>query len=168
MRRIFLKPTVLVMTTAVLLSSCASIVSKSSYPVYIRTNPVGANVSITDKKGKEVYKGQRPASVTLKSGAGFFSKAEYHVKLSSAGFEEKIVPINYKLNGWYFGNILFGGAIGMLIIDPATGAMWRIQDPVVDETLVKTTASISPNPTLNIVNIKDITKEMKSQLVRIN
>lgn len=168
MRRIFLKPTVLVMTTAVLLSSCASIVSKSSYPVYIRTNPVGANVSITDKKGKEVYKGQSPASVTLKSGAGFFSKAEYHVKLSSAGFEEKIVPINYKLNGWYFGNILFGGAIGMLIIDPATGAMWRIQDPVVDETLVKTTASISPNPTLNIVNIKDITKEMKSQLVRIN
>ncbi|MCW3107954.1 MAG: hypothetical protein JWQ09_2460 [Segetibacter sp.] len=167
MRRIFLKPTVLVLTTAVLLSSCASIVSKSSYPVSIRTNPVGSNVSITDKKGKEVYKGQSPATVTLKSGAGFFSKAEYQVKLSSPGFAEKIVPINYKINGWYFGNLLLGGVVGMLIIDPATGAMWRIQDPVIDENLVKTTASISTTPTLNIVDIKDISKELRSHLVRV-
>ena len=168
MKKAFFKLTALSLTTAVLLSSCASIVSKSSYPVHIRTNPAGATVSITDKKGKEVYKGQSPATVTLKSGAGFFSKAEYQVKLSSPSFADKVIPINYKLNGWYFGNLLFGGIVGMLIIDPATGAMWRIQDPVIDEQLVKATASVSTVPSLNIVEIKDVAKELKAQLVRIN
>jgi len=155
-------------TTTVLLSSCASIVSRSAYPVSIRTNPAGANISITDKKGKEVYKGQSPAQVTLKAGAGYFSKADYQVKLSIAGFAEKIVPINYKLNGWYFGNLLVGGAIGMLIVDPATGAMWKIVDPVIYETLVKSTAANTTTPTLNIVDIKDVSKELKSKLVLLN
>ncbi len=156
------------LTTAVLFSSCASIVSKTSYPVSIRTNPAGASISITDKKGKEVYKGQSPATVTLKSGSGFFSKAEYQVKLSSNGFSEKIVPVNYKLNGWYFGNLLIGGLIGMLIVDPATGAMWKIQDPAIDETLAKSTDSASKTPVLNIVDINDVSKQIKSKLVRIN
>jgi len=169
MRRVLLKTTILLSATTVLLSGCASIVSKSAYPVSIRTNPAGANISITDKKGKEVYKGQSPTEVTLKSGAGYFSKAEYQVKLSSVGFAEKIVPINYNLNGWYFGNLLLGGAIGMLIIDPATGAMWRIADPVIDETLVKSTAATSTptTPTLSIVDIKDVSKELKSKLVPV-
>ena len=168
MRRIFAKKVVFAITAVVLLSGCASIVSKSSSPVYIRTNPAGATVSITNKKGKEVFSGKCPTSVTLPTGAGFFSKAAYQVKLSSPGFSDKIVPVNYKLNGWYFGNILFGGAIGMLIIDPATGAMWKIQDPLVDETLDKATASQAVKPTLEVLDIKDVSKELKSQLVRIN
>src|SRR4051794_26213226 len=147
MRRIFAEKVVFAITAVVLLSGCASIVSKSSSPVYIRTNPAGATVSITNKNGKEVFSGKCPTSVTLSTGAGFFSKAAYQVKLSSPGFSDKIVPVNYKLNGWYFGNILFGGAIGMLIIDPATGAMWKIQDPLVDETLDKATASQAVKPT---------------------
>src|SRR4051794_20989954 len=168
MKRVFLRSTVLLLSSTVLLASCASIVSKSTYPVHIRTNPAGATVSITDKKGKEVYRGQSPTEVQLKSGAGFFSKAEYQVKLSSPSFADKVVPVNYKLNGWYFGNLLFGGVVGMLIIDPATGAMWRIQDPIIDESLVKETASTTARPTLNIVDIKDVAKELKPQLVRIN
>jgi hypothetical protein len=169
MRRIFMKSGALILTCAVLLSSCATIVSKTSYPVYIRTSPAGAKISITDKRGNEVYKGTSPSTVTLKTGAGFFSKAEYKVKLSSAGFSEKIVPINYKINGWYFGNLLIGGAIGMLIIDPATGAMWKIQDPVIDEILDKVTASANATtPTLNIVDISAISANLKSHIVRIN
>lgn len=30
------------------------------------------------------------------------------------------------MNGWYVGNILFGGVLGLLIIDPATGAMYSL------------------------------------------
>ena len=69
-----------------LFSSCATIFGKSSYPVSINSNPSGATVSITDKKSKEVYKGQTPATVTLKSGAGYFGKAEYQVKITSSGY----------------------------------------------------------------------------------
>jgi hypothetical protein len=168
MKRNLMKSTALVLTTAFLLSSCATIVSKTSYPVSIRSNPAGSNISITDKKGKEVYRGNSPATVTLKSGGGFFAKAEYQVKISSAGFSEKIIPINFKLNGWYFGNLLLGGVVGMLIIDPATGAMWKIQDPVIDETLIKTTASAAKAPTLDVVDIKNVSQDLKTHLVRVN
>lgn len=168
MRKVFLKPGCLVLSAAVLLSSCASIVSSSSYPVYIHTNPAGVTVSITDKKGVEVYKGQSPAHVSLKSGSGYFAKAQYQVKLSSRGMAEKIIPIRYKINSWYFGNLLLGGVIGLLIVDPATGAMWKVATPVISEDMVQSTASNSATPTLDIVNMASISKEMKSKLVRIN
>ncbi|HUM66014.1 MAG TPA: hypothetical protein PLV32_09220 [Chitinophagaceae bacterium] len=134
----------------------------------MRTDPPGANIKITDKKGHVVYQGKSPTTVRLKSGAGYFSKAQYQVKLSSPGFDEKIVTIDFKLNGWYFGNLVIGGAIGMLFIDPITGAMWKIQDPVVDETLDRTANLSARAPVLNIVNIADVSPEQKSKLIRIN
>ncbi|HEX8460638.1 MAG TPA: PEGA domain-containing protein [Segetibacter sp.] len=166
MRKIYLKTATVVLSLALLFSNCASIVSKSNYPISIRTDPAGATVSITDKKGKEIFRGTSPATVTVKSGAGFFSKAEYQVRLSSPGFAEKIVPINFKLNGWYWGNIFFGGFVGMLIIDPATGAMWRVVDPVVYETLTKSTA-VTKEPTLKIMSIAEVPENLKSKLVSI-
>ncbi|HYK47819.1 MAG TPA: hypothetical protein VEV83_21730 [Parafilimonas sp.] len=169
MKTIFLKPSVLMVATATLFSSCASIMSKTAYDVSINTTPDSANIVVTDKKGKQVYEGQSPAEVSLKSGAGFFAKAEYQVKLSAPGYAEKTIPITYQLNGWYLGNIIFGGAIGLLIVDPATGAMWKIADPKINATLTKTTnTSGMTTPTLNVVDIKDVSQELKSQLVRIN
>jgi hypothetical protein len=162
---------VLLFAIATLLPGCASIVSKSSNAVYIRTDPAGAQVTITDKKGNEVFKGKTPTTVTLRAGAGFFSKAEYQVRFNKQGFSEKIVPVNYRLNGWYFGNIVFGGLIGFLIVDPATGAMWKIKDPVVAESLEKeisTTLPTSSVPTLKIVDIKDLSVKLQSDLERIN
>ena len=97
MKSTFMKVTILAIALPILFSSCATIFGKSSYPVSINSNPTGATVSITDKKGKEVYKGVSPATVTLKSGAGYFGKAEYQVKISSTGYAEQIIPINYKL-----------------------------------------------------------------------
>ena len=127
------------MASVFLFSSCASIVSKSIYPVSISSNPIGARISITDKFGKEIYLGNTPATVRLKAGAGYFSRAEYQVKFSSPGYDDKIVPITFKLDGWYFGNLLLGGVLGMLIIDPATGAMWKIETEFLNETLSKST-----------------------------
>ncbi len=171
MKKTFLQPTALAVFIAMTFSNCATIVSKSSYPVSINSNPTGADISITDKKGKEIYKGTSPATVTLKAGAGFFSRAEYQVKLSSNGYKEKIIPVNFKLKGWYFGNLLLGGILGMLIIDPATGAMWKIEtDAPINETLSKTntTAFNTDTPTLKIIDIKDVPQDMKSRLVKIN
>ena len=84
MRKNFLKVTMLALALPALLSGCATIFGHSAYPVSVYSNPSGATVSITDKKGKEVYRGESPATVMLKSGAGYFSKAEYQVKISSA------------------------------------------------------------------------------------
>ena len=166
MRINFMKTSLLAIALPILISGCATIFGHSSYPVSINSDPSGAAVSITDKKGKEVYKGVSPAMVTLKSSAGYFKKAEYQVKISSDGYAEQIIPVNYKLNGWYFGNILIGGLIGMLIVDPATGAMWKLDTPPISVSLSKTTASIE-TPTLKIMDIASIPQSMKDKLVRI-
>jgi len=158
--------TAIMMASVFLFSSCASIVSKSTYPLSINSSPSNAKVSITDKKGKEIYLGNTPATVKLKAGAGFFSKAEYQVKFSSPGYDDKIVPITFKLDGWYFGNLLLGGVLGMLIIDPATGAMWKIETEFLNETLSKSTASIAPE--MKIMNINEIPENWKNHLVRVN
>lgn len=135
MKTNFFKVAELAVITSFLISGCATIFGRSSYPVSINTYPQGATVSITNKKNKEVYKGKTPTTVRLKSHAGYFTRAEYQVKLSSPGYDEQIIPVYYKLNGWYFGNLLHGGLIGMLIIDPATGAMWKLDTPPINITL---------------------------------
>jgi len=162
----YLKMTAIMMASVFLFSSCASIVSKSIYPVSISSNPIGARISITDKFGKEIYLGNTPATVRLKAGAGYFSRAEYQVKFSSPGYDDKIVPITFKLDGWYFGNIIFGGLIGILIVDPATGAMWKLETEFLNETLSKSTASIAPE--MKIMNINEIPENWKNHLVRVN
>lgn len=154
--------------TIALFSSCASIVSKSNWPLTINTNPNGVNVEITNHKRIVVYKGNSPMTTKLKSAAGFFEKESYSVKLSMEGYQEKVIPVSCNLNGWYFGNILFGGLIGLLIVDPATGAMYRLDTETINETLTAVTPSTaSTEPSLQILNINDIDDTMKQHLVSI-
>ncbi len=165
MKKSFVKLAAIIMVMPLLITSCASILGKSAYPVSINSNPNGADISITDKKGKEVYKGQSPATVSLKSGAGYFSRAEYQVKISSKGYSEQIVPVIYKLNGWYFGNLFLGGFLGMLIVDPATGAMWKLDTPPISITLRKSNALNVP--TLEILNVNEVSDAVKANMVKI-
>lgn len=163
-----LKLTAFIMFASIGFYSCATIFGKSAYPVSISTNPSGATISITNKKGTEVYKGQSPATVTLKSSSGYFSKAEYQVKLSAPGYSEQVIPVMYKLNGWYFGNLFIGGVLGMLVIDPATGAMWKLDSPPINVTLNKNTSTGAVNePTLKVIDIADVRPEMKAHLQRV-
>ena len=150
------------------LSSCASIVSKSRYPISINSTPSEAKITITDKKGIEVFTGNTPATVKLNAGAGFFSKARYQVKFEKNGYQAKTVPIDFKLDGWYFGNILVGGAIGMLIIDPATGAMFKLDTEFLNETLVPNEQSIVFAQGLNILDINELPASWKSHLIALN
>jgi hypothetical protein len=165
-KSMYFKASVVFMTAVLLFSSCASIVSKSTYPLSINSTPSGATISITDSKGKEIYLGNTPAVVELKAGAGFFSRAEYLVKFSSPGYDVKIVPVLFKIDGWYFGNILLGGVIGMLIVDPATGAMWKIETEFLNETLNQSTTSVSPE--MKILGINEIPENWKEHLVKLN
>lgn len=82
------------------------------------------------------------------------------------GHPEQLIPINYKLNGWYFGNILIGGVLGMLIIDPLTGGMWKIQDRVVDANFTTDAATVPP--ALKVVDIADLPKDEQAKLVKLN
>jgi len=157
----------MLVTSSFMLSGCASIVSKSSYPVSINSTPSGAKVTIKDRSGLDIYSGNTPTYITLSAGAGFFTKASYIVTFEMDGYEKRRVPIEYGINGWYFGNILFGGLIGLLIVDPATGAMWKLETEFIHETLSKTPATVEV-PSLKILSYNDIPEDMKDKLVRVH
>ncbi len=148
-----------------LLSGCASIVSKSSWPLSVNSTPAGAKVEITNKKGVLVYSGLTPATMSLKSGAGYFSMERYTLKFKMDGYDEKVIPVECKLNGWYIGNIVFGGLIGWLIVDPLTGAMYKLDAVMINETLSKSTAQ--KEPALKLVMLNDIPEQWKEHLVPI-
>ena len=158
---------VLLMGLILIFSSCASIVSKSSYPLSINSSPSEATISITDKKGIEVYSGITPATVKLNASSGFFTKAEYQVKFTKNGYESKSVPVLFTLDGWYFGNIIFGGLIGMLIIDPATGAMFKLDTEFLNETLTQTFTGTT-NEELKVYSLNEIPDEWNEHLVALS
>ncbi len=122
-------------------NSCATIVSPNQYPVIINATPAGAEISITDRAGREIYRGTAPATVYLRSGHSYFRRGQYAVRVSKPGYDDQIFPIEGNINGWYFGNLLFGGIIGMLIVDPLSGAMYTINTPIVSVGLAKSEAT---------------------------
>lgn len=111
-------------------TGCASIVSESRYPVSVTSVPSGATYEISNEAGSIVSSGVTPNQVTLEAGAGYFDGEKYTVNYRKAGYLTKSETLNTGMNGWYWGNIVFGGLIGMLIVDPITGAMYRLPEGI--------------------------------------
>ena len=148
-----------------ILSGCASIISKSSYPVTISSSASQAYFVVTDKTGKAVHSGQTPATVTLKSGAGYFSSASYTVTMKKIGFEDKVISIESSMDGWYIANILFGGLIGMLAVDPATGAMWKLPETA-DGSLDESKLA-AKDKELKLMYLDDVDPAIRKKLIRV-
>lgn len=81
---------------------------------------------VWDDRGLVIFKRDTPTQLTLSTGTAYFHGHDYVVLFTKEGFEGRKILISSSVNGWYFGNIIFGGLIGMLIVDPLTGAMWTI------------------------------------------
>ena len=120
----------LLLINALCISGCATIVSQSSWPVTIKSSDFPATFTIINNRGQEIHRGVTPETVMLHSGSGYFQAATYPIKFSTTEGKESCAVIESTLNGWYWGNILFGGLIGFLIIDPGTGAMWALPDVI--------------------------------------
>ena len=123
-----------------LLTGCASILDGGPKTVRINSNPEGAKVTIYDRHGKEVSVNTTPAIVALDRG-GFYHWDWYRVDFEMAGYNPSEARIRPMLDPWYVGNIIFGGALGILIVDPATGDMWTIHPRNLNCDLVPATQS---------------------------
>jgi len=115
---------VLLLTT--MLTGCASIVGQSIFPLVVNSNPNGANMTVTDDRGLQMYMGTTPATIPLAAGDAYFHAKSYQIKFSKPGYADQVVVVKSEISGWYFGNLLFGGLIGFLVIDPITGKMWKL------------------------------------------
>jgi hypothetical protein len=149
------------------LSGCATIVTKSTYPLAISSTPDDASFTVIDKYGQEIHSGTTPETVYLKAGAGFFERAEYQVKFSEPGYKEKTYPVFFKIDGWYFGNLFLpiGGWLGMIVLDPITGAMWKLESRFLNAKLDRDNRS---DAQLRIIHIDEVPDNVKHHLVRVN
>ncbi|MFD0892612.1 hypothetical protein KBB96_14405 [Luteolibacter ambystomatis] len=153
----------------VLFTSCATIVSKSHWPVTFNSNPSGAELVIKKENGETVHRGVTPTTLTLPSSFGYFRPAAYVVEVSKKGYPKQTLHIAANMNGWYMGNLILpGGLIGMLAVDPSSGAMWRLDESV--------TANLSPlasldnghGQKLHIVDRNTLPAEVQQKLVALN
>ena len=159
---------IVAVATVLLCAGCASIVSKSIYPVTINSYPDGADIVVKDENGIGVFSGKTPTTVTLQAGAGFFQGKDYSVTFSKAGYASQTVPVRRGIDAWYIaGNLFFGGLIGYLIVDPATGAMWTLQQNVTVSLTGQSSSLDGQEPTIQIVTIDQVPDHLRSHLVRI-
>jgi uncharacterized protein YceK len=150
-----------------LLGGCASIVSKSQYPVSISSDPSGADIVVQDETGRTYLSAKTPTTVTLEAGAGYFKGRNYKVTYSLPGYARYTAEISRGVDGWYIaGNIVFGGLIGWFVVDPITGAMWTLPKEVHATLLPNTAANADPDA-LYVVTLDQIPAAMRDHLVQV-
>ena len=136
----------LLLAPLLLLTGCATIVGSRSQVVTINSEPPGSTVLVTDESGNSIFKGTTPTTVNLEKSTGhYFGAKKYHVQFSLAGYSDKEVTLSESPNAWYYCNILLGGVIGMVAVDPWNGGMWSLSQEDVHPVLAKN-ADVTPAP----------------------
>jgi len=150
-----------------LVASCASIVSKTAYPVAITSQPDQADISIADETGKAIFTGKTPTTVTLNTRAGYFRGKDYTVTFTKPGYTTHTAQVRRGVSGWYIaGNLFFGGLVGWLIVDPLTGAMWTL-DGGATAMLSPQTSMEQSAATVQVVLLNDVPDSLRSKMVRL-
>jgi hypothetical protein len=127
-----MKKQITLLTFILFLSGCATIVSDSEYKIKLKSYPESADFVIRDEDNDIVEVGKTPQRVKLDAGNGYFDRADYLVEYTFPGDTTKYEKdIESEIDNWYWGNILFGGIIGMLIVDPLNGSMYELPEKVI-------------------------------------
>ena len=147
-----------------LLSSCATVFNRVNRPVQVDSTPTGLSIEIKDRDGKLIHTGTTPSTVTLSSKYGFFTGQSYTITARQGGRVVGTSQLNAQVSPWYFGNIVLGGLLGMVVIDPATGAMWTLPKSV----------HVGPAPlaaaaegSVKILTLAEVPSNLRPKLVRI-
>ncbi len=112
MKKLSLIITALVVT--LILQSCATIMHGSTQEVGISSNPSNAKITINGQK-----KGNTPVIVDLKR------KNTHMIRIELDGYEAYETVLTRKVSGWVWGNIFFGGLIG-LGVDAISGGLYTL------------------------------------------
>jgi len=119
-----------------LTGGCASIVSGGPKSLPVSSQPDGARCEVMETRtGNTILRGKTPFIASLERDAGFFRNAKYRIRCEQEGYIPQEVAVDAGLNPWYLGNVVFGGLVGILLVDPATGAMWKIYEDRVNVVL---------------------------------
>ena len=118
-------PLVCAISATLLISSCATILNSGDQTVRINSN-LPAEVQITNAKGELVSTMTAPGSVSLSK-----QDAPYEVVVSAQGYSTQTVVLDSKTTGSFWGNLIIGGGIGM-IVDYINGTMWMLNNDSIE------------------------------------
>lgn len=111
----------LLITTS--LTSCATIMHGTRQSIGIASNPTNATVYVDQS-----YMGSTPIIVEM-------SRKDNHiVRIELAGYQPYEAVFSRQLSGWVFGNVVFGGIIG-LAVDAISGGIYRLTPEQVEAEL---------------------------------
>jgi hypothetical protein len=130
--------------TVLATSGCASVMSSGPREVPIASQPPGAKVSIYNRSGALVTSQTAPFVALLSPKHRYFQGQRYRVVFEKEGYEPAEAQLKARVGPWYLGNLLLGGPVGFLIIDPATGAMYRLEPDEIEQTLTPLPSTSTP------------------------
>ena len=109
------------------LTGCATVFSDSEYEVQVCSSRNGDVVAL--KQGYMTIATQAtPYNMRLKASRDFFSGESYILEYVHPGTGQKEIALyNATMDPWIIGSFIFGGFLG-IIIDGASGAMYKLPD----------------------------------------
>jgi hypothetical protein len=110
------------------LSGCGTIIHGGMQDIGINSTPTGATIYVNGQT-----MGRTPAITKLSR------KNTQFVKIELEGYQPFEITLNRGVSGWVFGNIVFGGLIG-LVVDASTGAMYKLTPEQVSGAMQKMVA----------------------------
>lgn len=101
---------------SILFTSCATLMAGND------SNQITVNSTVPNSKVyvNNIYRGMAPVVLDLND------KDSYTVKVMAPGYTPYVTPVKKTLSGWFWGNILLGGPIGM-IVDLMTGKAFKMK-----------------------------------------
>lgn len=125
---------VLLLTFALFLGGCATLIHGSSQSIRVESEPEGARVEVD---GRPV--GQTPMTVDLSRGQ------DHRVRLHHEGYEAHTVTLQQGRSLWASVNLLNLIVPGMLV-DLSTGAFYSLGPEPISPSLDETTPAASDSP----------------------
>ena len=114
---------------ALLIAGCATIMHGSNQSISIASTPPSAKVFV-DKAPA----GQTPLVSKLSR------KSSHIVRLELEGYQPYEATLSKGVSGWVWGNLVFGGPIG-LVVDVATGGLYKLTPGQIQAEMKKEGAS---------------------------
>jgi hypothetical protein len=99
-----------------LLAGCATVISGTAQVMHVTCNPPDAMVTADG-----IERGVTPTQFALSR------DRDHVVAIDMPGYKHCEIPIRRTVNGWFFGNLVIGGGVGM-IVDAVDGAIYAL-DP---------------------------------------
>jgi hypothetical protein len=151
------------------ITGCATIVHGGARPVSVASTPPGAKVSIYDRDNLLVLTSTTPFVAQLNPKYGYFKGQSYRLVFEMPAHATAEVRLDSSVSGWYWANFVFGGVIGMLIVDPLTGAMFNLTPDKIEQPLTASQAEvIRDRKGLLVVMASQLTEHERAGMVRIN